>query len=90
MIRRVLTLSKKSSIKPTLDHEFTSKLLALTLQVNEAQKQTYSPKICRFLISKRAVSQSMVKGGLTRALAEVHDWVRVHKSSIMHCLAEQN
>ena len=45
------------------------------LQVDEPKKQLYSPKICRFLVSKRVVSQSMVKGGLIKALADVDDWV---------------
>ncbi|EJF62319.1 hypothetical protein DICSQDRAFT_58264 [Dichomitus squalens LYAD-421 SS1] len=40
----------------------------------KAQTIAYSPKIVRYLLEKRAVSSSMVEGGVLSALAERNDW----------------
>ncbi|KAI9000727.1 hypothetical protein BD414DRAFT_526173 [Trametes punicea] len=60
-----------------LEHAFVQAVLELVLPASGAQPQgpaAYSAKILRHLLERRAVSSSMVEGGLLPALAAQGDW----------------
>ena len=64
-----------------LEYPFVQGVLELVLHApshaqGKAQTAAYSSKIVRRLLESRAVSSSMVEGGVLPALAERNDWVR--------------
>jgi hypothetical protein len=53
-------------------------VLDIVLQPNRGADIPYSSKTLQFLLERKAVSASMVEGGLLNALMLRNDWVNLH------------
>lgn len=58
-----------------LGHEFVRQLLDTVVQPSKPNVTVYSPKVVHHLLTRRAVSTSMVAGGLIPVLLSRKDWV---------------
>ncbi|KAI5123385.1 hypothetical protein M0805_006093 [Coniferiporia weirii] len=71
--------TKKSPYRRTYDHAFVTRVFQIALQPENAPGKPYSPKICRYLLSRNFVSYSMVDGGLLTSLVQRNDWETIRE-----------
>ncbi|KAL5487970.1 hypothetical protein ACEPAI_6078 [Sanghuangporus weigelae] len=62
-----------------LDHSLVTRILSVVLRPEESPNKQYSPKICRYLVTKHLASHSMVKGGILDALLQRNDWETIRE-----------
>ncbi|KAG8831019.1 hypothetical protein FRC18_007226 [Serendipita sp. 400] len=57
-----------------LGHQFITSVLELVFRQESLQPGCYSPKIVAYLLERRLITDSSVKGGLIKALEDRGDW----------------
>ncbi|KAH8118420.1 hypothetical protein DFH11DRAFT_1839063 [Phellopilus nigrolimitatus] len=73
--------TKTKPIRSAFDHAFVKRVLQIVLQPEDPAGKPYSPKICRYLLTRHLASNNMIDGGLLSVLLQHNDW-----ESIRECL----
>ncbi|THH11741.1 hypothetical protein EW145_g480 [Phellinidium pouzarii] len=71
--------AKKLPARRTFDHAFVTRVLQIILHPENLSAKSYSHKICRYLLSRNLISNSMVDGGLLNALTQRNDWETIRE-----------
>ena len=74
LLRTLILLSLQNDVP--LGHQFVKEVLQIVLQPSKTGNIPYSSKVLQFLLEKRAVSSTILEGGLLKCLLLRNDWVR--------------
>lgn len=74
LLRTLILLSLQNDVP--LGHQFVKEVLQIVLQPSKTGNIPYSSKVIQFLLEKRAVSSTILEGGLLKCLLLRNDWVR--------------